>query len=344
MPKPKVSIVFLCYNQEKFVEMALRSALDQDYPDFEVIIADDSSTDGTDQIIQGILSRHPRSSVARTLPKTANLGITRNWNRAIASAAGEVIVTMAGDDVSRIDRLDKLVAAFAAEPAAHAVVSQVTIIGQDGRTLQDRFEASDRPFGLLRRNPSLSGFTFWSGAPVIGASAAYRADIARKFGPIEHATSEDNPSFYRALLMGGISYLPESLVAWRWHGLNASLGAGDDTEEPTAAVVRRAKRARAEYDACGQYRADAARAHQLGLLDEQAYADELVRITRLEALLRVGWHSADPSQSAFTVMASVARHLQAERYHPRAWAYGMRSLVKAVSPIRLKAIINKRSR
>lgn len=326
------------------MESALRSALGQDYPDFEVIIADDNSTDNTSQVIRDILSKHPRSSVARTLPKVANLGIARNWNRAIACASGELIVTMAGDDVSRVDRLAKLVAAFAAEPTAYAVVSQVTIIDQEGRTLREGFEASDRPSGLHRRNLSLSGFTFWSRVPVIGASAAYRADVAKKFGPIEDASSEDNPNFYRALLMGGVSYLPEPLVAWRWHGLNASIGAEHETADPMAAVVRRAKRARAEYDACRQYRTDAARAHLLGLLDDRAYADELVRIGRLEALLKVGWYSADPDYSMFAVMASIAQHLQAERYHLRAWAYGMRSLAKSVLPAKLKALINQRSR
>jgi glycosyltransferase involved in cell wall biosynthesis len=344
MPRPKVSIIFLCYNQEKFVETALRSALDQAYPDFEVIVADDYSTDKTMEVIQSVLSRHDKSSVVRLIPPSSNLGLTKNWNRATSQAKGELLVMMAGDDVSRVDRLDKVVSAFEAEPAAQAVVSQVRIIDRDGRTIRDEFESRNRRSGLLCRNPAMSGYTFWSDIPVIGASAAYRSGVMKILGPIEHAPSEDNSSFYRAMLMGGVCYLPETLVDWRWHGLNASLGAGQADEDAAVSVARHAKRAQAEYDACRQYRADAEKAYFIGLLGNKAYASELRRIEFLESLLMLGWKSADPAKSFQSVFASALRHIMAERFRPRALGYGLRSLLKAASPVKLRAIINRRSR
>jgi hypothetical protein len=268
----------------------------------------------------------------------------KNWERSIGYAQGEILIVMAGDDVSRLDRLDKVVSAFEAEPAAQAVVSQVKIIDRDGRTIRDEFESRNRRAGLLCRNSAMSGYAFWSDVPVIGASAAYRSRVVKDLGAIEHAASEDNASFYRALLMGGVWYLPEALVDWRWHGLNASFGAGQADEDAAASVARHAKRARAEHDACRQYRADAAKAYSIGLLGDKAYASELRRIELLESLLMLGWKSADPTQSFLSVFVSAFRHIMAERFRPRALGYGLRSLLKAASPVKLRAIINRRSR
>lgn len=344
MPRPKVSIIFLCYNQEEFVEAALRSALDQDYPDFEVIVGDDCSTDKTMEVIQSVLNRHHRASAVRLMPSGPNLGIAKNWNRASEWARGEFLVVMAGDDISRSDRLAKLVSVFEAEKHAHAIVSQVRVIDRDGRIIRDQFESINRLAGLLRRNPAISGYTFWSDIPVIGASAAYRSGVMKILGPIEHAPSEDNASFYRAMLMGGVCYLPEPLVDWRWHGLNASIGAGHDGEDPALTVTRHAKRAKAELDACRQYRADAEKAKFLGLLDQRSYGLELRRIDLLEGLLMLGWQSIDPKQSLFSTIASAFRHIKSERFSRRALGYGLRSVFKAAAPLRIKAIIKRRSR
>lgn len=344
MPRPKVSIIFLCYNQELFVEAALRSALDQAYPDFEVIVADDCSTDKTMEVIQSVLNRHERASVVRVFPSASNLGIVKNWDRSTGYAQGEILISMAGDDVSRLDRLDKVVSVFEAESAVQAVISQARIIDRDGRKIRDEFESRSRRAGLLCRNLAMSGYTFWSDVPVIGASAAYRSGVVKDFGAIEHAGSEDNASVYRALLIGCVWYLPEALVDWRWHGLNASVGAGHADEDAAVSVARHAKRARAEYDACEQYRVDASKAYSIGLLGSKAYASELRRIELLESLLMLGWKSSDPSQPFLAVFFSALRHIMAERFRITALGYGFRSLLKAASPVNLRAIINRRSR
>lgn len=343
MQSPKVSIIFLCYNQERFVEEALRAALDQTYLDFEIIVADDCSTDKTVSVIEGVLAKHKRASVVRMASSPINLGIAQNWNRAAAISKGEILVCMAGDDISAHDRLEKTVAIFQAEPEAYAIVSQARIVDRDGRLLHKEFERNGRPSGLLRRNPEISGYTFWSQIPVIGATAAYRATVMQTFGPIENALSEDNPSLYRAMLMGGVYYCSEPTVSWRWHGANASLGASISDEDVHSSVVRRAARKRMEFETCKQYRADAAAALAAGLFGRQGYESEIRRIESLEALLSVGWRSSDPSQSLMVTCACVGRHLRTERFSLNALGYSIRSLVKAATPVKIKDLINRRS-
>jgi hypothetical protein len=58
----------------------------------------------------------------------------------------------------------------------------------------------------------------------------------------------------------------------------------------------------------------------------------------------LGWKSADPAQSFLSVLASALRHVMAERFRPRALGYALRSLLKAASPVKLRALIHRRSR
>jgi glycosyltransferase involved in cell wall biosynthesis len=81
---PKVSVVVACYNGERTVQACLDSLERLDYPDFEVILVDDGSTDATAQIA----ARHPK---VRTIRHEKNLGLSVARNTGIAAAAGEII-------------------------------------------------------------------------------------------------------------------------------------------------------------------------------------------------------------------------------------------------------------
>ena len=105
-----VSVVFLSYKQERFVEEALRAALAQDVPEFELIIADDASPDGTWAVIESVLAEPIRPGIrVKSLRQPKNLGILGNFNAALAMATGEIFVLMAGDDVSYPSRAKGLI-------------------------------------------------------------------------------------------------------------------------------------------------------------------------------------------------------------------------------------------
>jgi glycosyltransferase involved in cell wall biosynthesis len=93
---PLVSIFIVSYNQKDFILETLDSAFDQDYPNFEVVISDDASTDGTAEIIAGYRISDPR--FIKIFNKT-NLGITKNCNVCLKSCKGKYIVFLGGDDL-----------------------------------------------------------------------------------------------------------------------------------------------------------------------------------------------------------------------------------------------------
>lgn len=94
---PKVSVMVITYNQVEFIKDTIDSVLQQDYPNFEFVIADDGSTDGTAEIINEYARNHPEKICAIT--GQANLGITGNSNRGLKACTGKYIAIMGGDDL-----------------------------------------------------------------------------------------------------------------------------------------------------------------------------------------------------------------------------------------------------
>lgn len=92
---PLVTIVCLCYNHGKFIVEALDAVLDQTYPNIELIIVDDCSTDNSVEVIEGWRKKHPGIPF---LSNKKNLGNTRSFNQALKLAKGDYIIDLAADD------------------------------------------------------------------------------------------------------------------------------------------------------------------------------------------------------------------------------------------------------
>lgn len=105
---PRVSVVIPSYNNADYITATLDSVLAQTYDDFEVVVADHSSTDATWDLLQGYAD-HPQ---VRLLETPAGGGAERNWNRVTAEARGELVKLVCGDDLVYPEMLARQVAAF----------------------------------------------------------------------------------------------------------------------------------------------------------------------------------------------------------------------------------------
>jgi glycosyltransferase involved in cell wall biosynthesis len=93
---PKLSVLLVTYNHEKYIRQALDSVLMQEPDfDFEIVVADDHSTDSTIAIIEEY--RTDNNNI-RVLPSERNVGITRNYQRGFAACRGEYVAVLEGDD------------------------------------------------------------------------------------------------------------------------------------------------------------------------------------------------------------------------------------------------------
>ena len=104
---PLVSVHVITYNQQKYIHETLASILEQDYDNFEIVVADDGSTDGTAEIIIEYARRFPRKIVP--LVGGPNLGITGNSNRGLKACKGKYIAFIGGDDLFLPGKLTKQV-------------------------------------------------------------------------------------------------------------------------------------------------------------------------------------------------------------------------------------------
>lgn len=332
----KASIIFLTYNQEVFVAEALRGALEQDFDDYEIIIADDGSTDATSEIISRLVDAHARRHLVRFLPKEPNMGLVRNWNRAIAAARGEVLVVMAGDDISSANRLAVTSRIFEDNSEVMVVMSQVSIINESGDELVAEWEPQRRADSIHRASAYSFGLDFWHGAPTLGACGSYRRVLSTAFSPIDEAKAEDEVFIYRGFLLGSLAYTPKNLVKWRWHGRNLSMGAWSEVDAPatTLATVAKFYQGRAEY--CEQFRKDSQQAYDQGLLTVDRLESELAKIRKYEAALRLGFLTIAPTAKWVPWLAAAGRFLRSHSLTWRAWRHVVISGIKFSLPIRQK--------
>lgn len=107
--KPLVSVICLCYNHARFVEEALNSVFAQTYPELEIIVVDDFSSDQSKEIIKKIIAPHPQVTL---LTNEKNLGNCKSFNKALRLATGRYIIDFATDDVMYPYRIEQQVDAF----------------------------------------------------------------------------------------------------------------------------------------------------------------------------------------------------------------------------------------
>jgi len=110
---PKISVLVPAFEDARFLDKSLGSVAAQSRTDFEVIVADDGSTDNTPRIAAAWASRDARFRLSRI---ESNIGMTPNWNRALAEARGDLVLKLDADDAMNPDCLEILAGELLADP------------------------------------------------------------------------------------------------------------------------------------------------------------------------------------------------------------------------------------
>jgi glycosyltransferase involved in cell wall biosynthesis len=133
-PTPRVSVVVPSFNNASFIEATMDSILAQSFEDFELVVADHSSVDGTWELLQHYRT-DPRVRLLRT---EAGGGAPRNWERVTAAAGGQLLKLVCGDDIIYPDCLRMQVEAMDANPEVVLVAAQRDLIDARGALLMSR--------------------------------------------------------------------------------------------------------------------------------------------------------------------------------------------------------------
>lgn len=212
-----VSFIIVSYNQEEYISSALDSAFSQDYKNIQYIISDDGSTDKTPDIIKSFLE----NKKCIFLSNEINLGIVGNLNQAFSYAKGDIIIVMAGDDMSESNRVSTIVQYFNDSPNTFGLYSNTTDIDKFGNIVENS-EYGDK---YHARNGNMTVMNFLKhDLGMLGCSAAYRKEIIAQPLP-SGLPSEDKYLTLKCLLNGNIKYINEKLVRYRLGtGISNNLG------------------------------------------------------------------------------------------------------------------------
>jgi glycosyltransferase involved in cell wall biosynthesis len=203
-----ISVVMTTYNGSRYLEEQIESILGQTHAQFELLIADDRSTDATVDILSRFVQRDRR---VRYYVNDTNLGINRNLSVALAQAAYPLVAISDQDDIWHPDKLERLVAAL---KDYSAVYSDSQLIDGDGapmgQTLLERIGVSN-PYigrlvrGLLRKNS------------VSGHALLLRKELLDLLLPFDDEPMFDQQIGIVAALNHGLGYVAEPLVKHRVH-------------------------------------------------------------------------------------------------------------------------------
>jgi glycosyltransferase involved in cell wall biosynthesis len=204
----RVTVLMPVYNNAMHLRQALESVLGQSYRDFELLLFDDGSTDGSREAIKDVARRDAR---VRPHFSDANCGYTHWLNVGLKEAQGEFIARMDADDVAERSRFLKQVCFFDKNPNLVLLGSWVRWIDKKGRPVR------------IKRMPETDGPIRWTLAldnPFVHPSVMFRRSVVGRHGlrfDPSYQPTEDYRFWAELLKYGKGRNLREPLLRYRLH-------------------------------------------------------------------------------------------------------------------------------
>lgn len=152
MPLPLVSIAIPAYNHASFIEQTLASVCAQTYPELELVVIDDGSTDNTFEIAKRFLAPHRDRFCRLIIERAANRGVSANSNACIAACQGEWVHLPGSDDLLYPTKVERIQAAIGEWqcPEVALVHSDVDYIDETGERIERKHDKPRPPSGIER--------------------------------------------------------------------------------------------------------------------------------------------------------------------------------------------------
>ncbi len=212
--KPWVTVICTCYNHEDYVAEALQSVVMQTYPNVELIVIDNGSTDQSTVRIDQFVRQNP---AIRFLRNPTNPGLNRAFNQGLALAGGRYVIDLSADDVLLPDRVARQVDLFERLPGPCAVVfSNAVYIDKQGTELGIHYPVdangcavNNVPSGDVFRAVLESYF-------ICTPTMMMRRDVLNELGGYDETLSYEDFDFWvRSARLYHYAYLDEVLTLKR---------------------------------------------------------------------------------------------------------------------------------
>lgn len=216
---PTLSVAVCSFNGGRFISEQLASISRQTLPPKEIIVCDDGSTDDTIPIIEAFARMSP--CPVRLEKHAVAFGVAANFGRAIELCTGELIALADQDDIWEPQKLERIVATFAADDRLGLVFTDATAIDADGKLLDYRlWDALAPPFSKGERRLAKRGRLFkvlLRHYVVTGATLAFRSRHRDLILPIPPEALHDA---WIATLIAAVApcqIIEEPLIRYRQH-------------------------------------------------------------------------------------------------------------------------------
>ncbi len=212
--QPLVTVVMPVFNTAAYVKEAVESIIVQTYPNWELIIVDDLSTDGSFQLAKKLAKQHQNVSVYRN---GKHRGVSGAANLALSQAKGQLIARMDADDIAYPTRLEKQVAYLLQNPHVVAIGTQCEIIDNEGASTGKKVFPLDHQtiqemmfYSIPLQQPTLMVNTAKLPSDFIWYNETYNS-------------AEEVELLFKLFQHGEVHNLPDTLHQYRIHGKNVSL-------------------------------------------------------------------------------------------------------------------------
>jgi glycosyltransferase involved in cell wall biosynthesis len=204
------------YNYARFLPEAIESVLTQDFRDFELLIVDDCSSDGTSGVVKPFCARDERVHFS---VNARNLGMVNNWNHCLEQARGDYIKFVFGDDkLCHPQALGKMVALLERHPGATLAAAARVILDEKSEVVDVYRPLSE---GCHNGRQIITACLMENGKNLVGEPSAVlfrKSDARRRFDP-QYQQIVDVEMWFHLLEKGDLAYTREPLCAFRCHPL-----------------------------------------------------------------------------------------------------------------------------
>lgn len=214
MAVPRVSIGLPVYNGEKYLSQAIESFIAQSYGDWELVICDNASTDGTERICREFAARDARIRYHRN---KINIGPAGNYNLTFELSRGEFFKWSAHDDMCAPNYLQKCVQALDEDPSVVVAYPRTVVVDDKGRTLYYyNFKPQTDAYSPAKRFGELIGVDHHQHRAVEIFGLMRRSALLKT--PLQGVYARgDSVLLVRLALLGRFLELPEYLFLSRHH-------------------------------------------------------------------------------------------------------------------------------
>ena len=228
MSKLIVSVITPTYNHEKFIKYCIESVLNQTYQNWEMIIIDDFSSDGTAEIIENYIKKDKR---IKTIRHTENYGIYRlsdSYNEALKIARGEFIAILEGDDYWPKDKLEKQIVFFSNDKVV-LVWGKGAYVDEENKVikqmpfpkinLKSMYIYQNRPIGIILKKLLLENVIIPAASVMLRKSTILSINGFKQPPNISYV---DYPTWLELSLKGEFRFSDYILGYWRIHSFQVT--------------------------------------------------------------------------------------------------------------------------